>query len=203
MKKYTIALMMVFFAVASSFQAMAQMGKRTYSNLGWQYNAPIANDFVTHASGYGAYYQGGYYLTPSIAVGGFLSYNTNNQYIPTKTYWFEDGSALTTDLDHSLFQVPFGATFRYRFMRTMFQPYFEAKVGAVYSTQSLYFSTFMSEYSNWGFYVSPELGFTVYPFYKQDFGFHLAIYYSYSTNRNADFDLNGLNNIGFKLGIAF
>jgi hypothetical protein len=64
-------------------------------------------------------------------------------------------------------------------------------------------STFVNRQDNWGFYISPEVGFTVFPFPKDDFGFHLAAYYSFATNRNDTYDIKGLNNLGFKLGIAF
>ena len=190
------------FAFAAS-EASAQMGKREYINGGWQFNGTVANDFVESASGYGAYIEGGYYVTPMFAVGGFASFNTNNKYIPKQTYVFDDKSALTTDLDRSLYQVPCGVTFRYRFLRDAIQPYIEAKVGSEYSVQSTYMSTFVSRSDNWGFYISPEIGMTFYPFYKADFGFQVAAYYSYSSNRNKSYDIKGLNNVGFKLGIAF
>ena len=44
---------------------------------------------------------------------------------------------------------------------------------------------------------------TIFPFEKTDFGFQVAAYYSYSTNQNKTYKLKGLNNVGFKLGIAF
>ena len=67
---------MLFTAV----QADAQMGKRYYINGGWQFNGTPGNDFVESAQGYGAYVEGGYYVTPMFAVGGFASFNTNNEY---------------------------------------------------------------------------------------------------------------------------
>ena len=88
-------------------------------------------------------------------------------------------------------------------MRTEFQPYFATKIGAEYSTQSTYMSTFVNRNENWGFYISPEIGFNYYPFHKTDVGFQLAAYYSYATNHNDNYGLKGLNNIGFKLGLAF
>lgn len=194
-------------AVAAMFltavQADAQMGKRYYINGGWQFNGTPGNKFVNSAQGYGAYMEGGYYLTPMLAIGGFASFNTNTEYIPRKTYTFSDMSALTTDLNRSIYQVPFGASLRYRFMRSMFQPYIEAKVGAEYSEQNTYMSTFVNRHDNWGFYISPEIGMTFFPFPKTDFGFQVAVYYSYATNRNEAVNINGLNNLGFKLGIAF
>lgn len=203
MKKilYIIAASAAIFAATA--QADAQMSKEFYINSGWQFNGTLANDFAESAQGYGAYLEGGYFVTPMFAVGGFASFNTNNQYVPTKTYTFSDQSALTTDLTRSIYQVPFGATLRYRFMRSMFQPYVEAKVGAQYSTQNIYMSTFVNQHENWGFYVSPEIGLTFFPFQRTDFGFQVAAYYSYATNRSKAIDITGLNNLGFKLGIAF
>lgn len=194
----TVAAMLV--AVT---QADAQMGKRYYINGGWQFNGTPGNSFVKSADGYGAYMEGGYYLTPMLAVGGFASFNTNDKYIPRTTYTFSDMSALTTDLTRSIYQVPFGATLRCRFSRSIVQPYVEAKIGAEYSTQNTYMSTFLNRHDNWGFYVSPEVGMSIYPFSQTDFGFQLAIYYSYATNQNKAIDLEGINNLGFKLGIAF
>lgn len=203
MRKIIYTMLAAVAFVMTTGQANAQMGKREYINGGWQYNGAISNDFVKAANGYGAYIEGGYYLTPMLAVGGFASFNTNNKYVPTETYTFEDKSALTTDLSRSLYQVPFGLTFRYRFLRSEIQPYVEAKLGTEYSVQSTYMSTFVSRDDNWGFYMSPEIGLTFFPFARTDFGFQVAAYYSYSTNHNDNYGIKGLNNVGFKLGIAF
>lgn len=203
MKKMIYVLATAAAMLLAATQADAQMGKRYYVNGGWQFNGTLANGFAESAQGYGAYMEGGYFITPMLAVGGFASFNTNNEYVPRKTYTFSDMSALTTDLNRSIYQVPFGATMRVRFMRTMFQPYIEAKLGAEYSTQSTYMSTFVNRHDNWGFYISPEVGMTFFPFERTDFGFQVAVYYSYATNQNKAVDINGLNNLGFKLGIAF
>ena len=196
---YILAAAMIFFAV----DANAQMGKKTYVNGGWQFNGTPGNTFAESAQGYGAYIEGGYYLTPMFAIGGFASFNTNNQYYPKQTYTFTDKSALTTDLDKSIYQVPFGSTLRVRFLRGMFQPYIEAKIGTEYSAQNIYMSTFVCHKDNWGFYISPEVGMTFFPFESTDLGFQIAAYYSYASNQNSTFDIKGINNLGFKLGIAF
>lgn len=196
---YILATAMMLLAV----DANAQMGKKSYANGGWQFNGTPGNGFAESAQGYGAYVEGGYYVTPMFAIGGFASFNTNNQYYPVQTYTFSDKSALTTDLDKSIYQVPFGTTMRLRFLRGIFQPYVEAKIGTEYSSQNIYMSTFMTQKDNWGFYISPEVGMTIFPFETTDFGFHLAAYYSYATNHNKTFDIQGINNLGFKLGIAF
>lgn len=193
------AAAMVLFASTAD----AQMGKREYINAGWQFNGTVANDFVENASGYGAYIEGGYYITPMFAVGGFASFHTNNDYIPKQTYTFQDQSALTTDVDRSIYQVPFGLTMRTRFLRGELQPYLGTKIGAEYSTQSTYMSTFVNRHDNWGFYMSPEVGLVLFPFERTDVGFQFAVYYSFCTNKNSDYDIKGIKNVGFKLGVAF
>lgn len=203
MKKFICIMAAAFALVLMAGEANAQMGKKNYINGGWQFNGTIGNTFAKSAQGYGAYIEGGYYITPMVAVGGFASFNTNNEYHPKQTYTFSDKSALTTDLDRSVYQVPFGTTVRVRFMRYELQPYVEAKIGTEYSSQSTYMSTFVNRHDNWGFYMSPEVGLTFFPFEKTDMGFQFAVYYSYATNRNKSYDINGLNNLGFKLGIAF
>ncbi len=182
--------------------ASAQVNRKTYINIGWQFNAPLNNNFSDRAQGWGAYLEGGYYLTPNIAAGLFGSFNTNNTYIPRKTYFGTSG-ALTTDKQNSLFQIPFGATARYRFSTRRIQPYIEAKLGANYAEATEYFSNYAVKEDTWGFYVSPEIGITLYPFYNNNFGLHIAGYYSYSTNSSNYFGFKELNNAGFKLGITF
>lgn len=203
MKKIVYIFAAMAALMLATIDADAQMGKRTYVNGGWQFNGTISNNVAESAQGYGAYIETGFYLTPMLAIGGFASFNSNDQYYPSQTYTFADRSALTTDLYKSIYQVPFGSTVRLRFARSMFQPYVEAKIGSAYSSQNTYMSTFVSRDDNWGFYISPEVGMTVFPFRNEDFGFQLAAYYSYSTNKSTSYNLKGINNLGFKLGIAF
>ena len=42
-----------------------------------------------------------------------------------------------------------------------------------------------------------------FPYQNADFGFQVAAYYSYATNNNKTNKINGINNLGFKLGVAF
>lgn len=58
--------------------------------------------------------------------------------------------------------------------------------------------------NTWGFYVSPEVGVNIYP-WTNSIGFHLAAFYSYSTNKGTvfNYDMDKLNNFGFRLGVAF
>ena len=203
MKRILYILAVSVAVLFTAVQANAQMGKRYYINGGWQFNGTIANNVAESAQGYGAYMEGGFYVTPMIAIGGFASFNSNDQYYGKQTYTFDDHSALTSDVTKSIYQVPFGTTIRCRFLRSEIQPYIEAKIGTEYSELNTYMSTFVSRSDNWGFYVSPEIGFCWFPFSQTDFGFQLSVYYSYATNRSNAYNMHGINNLGFKLGVAF
>ena len=57
----------------------------------------------------------------------------------------------------------------------------------------------------WGGYVSPEIGFNIYPCKTKNWGFHVAGYYSYGTNKTYTLtdEINGQNNAGFRVGVIF
>lgn len=200
MKKTILVTMAV---ILTAICAHAQVGRCYYVDAGWQFNGTVSNVFSDNASGWGAYLEGGYYFLPRVAAGVFASFNTNNEYFPKRTYDAGNGTAVTTDMYHSLYQVPFGATLRYRFAWKKIQPYAEAKLGANYAREYELYSTFGAADSQWGFYVSPEIGVVIHPFNKSNLGLQLSAYYSYATNRSEAFGINGLNNAGFKLGISF
>ncbi len=188
--------------IIAAVNADAQVGRRFYVDAGWQFNGTLANDFSDNASGWGGYVEGGYYFLPRVAAGLFASFNTNNEYFPKETYNIGN-TAVTTDLYHSLYQVPFGATLRYRFAWKKVQPYVEAKIGANYAREYELYSNFGVRDSQWGFYASPEVGVVFHPFNKSNLGLQLSAYYSYATNRSEAFGIDGISNAGFKLGISF
>lgn len=194
---------MAVVAMLAAVSMDAQVGRRYYVDAGWQFNGAFSNGFSKNASGWGGYIEGGYYFLPRVAAGVFASFNTNNEYFPKRTYDAGNGTSVTTDMYHSLYQIPFGATLRYRFLWKKVQPYVEAKIGANYAREYQLYSIYGAYDSQWGFYASPEIGVTFHPFNKSNIGLQIAGYYSYATNRSRAFGIDGLNNAGFKLGISF
>lgn len=178
-----------------------------YANIDWQFNAPISNDFTSTASGWGMNFEGGYYITPKIGVGAFMAFSTNHKYIPERTLAVSNNSALTTDQQRSLFQLPFGIGMRYRFIpdNVAIDPYFGVKAGAEYAQFASYFSTFKAYDQTWGFYLSPEIGTNIWLTPQKTVGLNASVYYSFSTNKGGVLDgsADKLNNIGFRLGLAF
>ncbi len=198
----SIALLLI---ITFASNANAQIHKASYFNIDWQFNG-LLHDYANVPSGWGMNFEGGYYATPKLAVGLYASFHTNNEYIGEELLHLSPTSDLYTDQAHTLFQVPFGALLKYRFIEdSMFEPYVTMKVGAMFSRTSstTQILTFYDE--QWGFNAQPEIGVSIFPSARNRVGLHLGVYYSYSTNRShvLVYDVNGLNNIGFHLGLSF
>ncbi len=205
-KKISLWVIVATIFTATSTRGNAQVLSSSYFNIDWQFNAPVGNSYANVASGWGMNFEGGYYLMPKMAIGAFLSFHTNNKYIDRQLLQLNNGSALTTDQQHSLFQLPFGVLAKYRFTtQDMFEPYITLKMGANYSRMSSYLQAWELYDDSWGFAVSPEVGMSIYPNPSMKYGFHMALYYNYSTNKSKvlTYHINGRNNIGFRVGISF
>ena len=191
------ALCTLLLALARPGQA--QIFPKSYINIDWQVNVPLGKSFADKASG-------GYRITPAVAVGPFISFHTNLQNIDRRTLYLNDGSALTTNQKHAVFQLPFGATGRYSWLNnSIFQPYVGMKLGACYSQFSSYYYVIKQYENTWGFYLSPEVGVSIFPNPNYRFGLHLALYYSYATNSTnlLTYKVDNLSNFGLRVGISF
>ena len=200
LRAFAIAALALVFAMP----AKAQMTDNGYANIDWQFNFPLNNHFADKASGWGMNFEGGYYVLPDLSIGAFINYHTNNEYIPRQTLPINSSSALTTDQQHSVFQLPFGFATHYRFSDGICQPYIGLKLGANYTKMSSDFYIYEVKDDTWGFYVSPEIGVNIYP-WPNSIGFHLAGFYNYSTNKGTvfNYDMDKLQNFGFRVGVAF
>ena len=200
------AILLLMIACLIPTIASAEGYKKYYANGDWQFNGAPGNSFATRASGWGMNFEGGWFFSPKCAVGLFIAYSTNHKYIEQESISLSNNGTLTTNQQRSLFQLPFGAAFRYRFnTQSWLDPYVALKVGAEYVQLSSYISTFQVYQRNWGFYVSPEIGSDFWINPNKNFGFHVAVYYGFSTNKGAvlNGDIDKLNNVGFRLGLAF
>lgn len=198
-----IASIVLLFAANST---SAQVLPNTYFNIDWQVGIPVSNDFADKTSGWGMNFEGGYFLTDAITIGGFLNYQTNFGNVPRETLTFKDGNALTTSQKHAIFQLPFGVTARYNWLtRDMFQPYVGLKLGASWAQISSYYYVYKQYTDTWGFYLSPEVGVSIFPRPDMRFGFHAALFFSYATNSGnlLTYKVDNLTNFGFRVGISF
>ena len=204
LKKYTVRLAVAAALFAGiSLPAKSQVSLDAYYNVDWQLNIP-SNNYADKVSGWGMNFDAGWYLTPDIAIGTFLNYHTNSKYIDRAVVNLSDETAVFTDQQRSLYQLPFGVTALYRIIESDWQPYVAMKLGAEYAYASSYYNIYKSSENSWGFYMSPEIGVRWYP-WANGVGLHAAAYYSFSTNKSSVMggDLKNPSNFGFRLGLAF
>ncbi len=206
-----ITVVFLAFAVAgvlAATPARAQFINQSYLNVDWQFNVPISNDFVSKASGWGMNFEAGSYLDySSFGLGGFVSFHTNNESIPTQTISLDRTSSVTLAQEHSVFQLPFGLSGRYRLTdgKGVLDPYLSLKLGANFARVSSFYSAYESYYNSWGFYLSPEIGTNIFPASTHYAGIHLSAYYSFATNSSdlIVYSVKNLNNFGVRVGITF
>ena len=192
--------------LAAALPGKAQIFPNSYINIDWQMNVPLGNSFADKASGWGMNFEGGYRITPAVAVGPFVSYHTNLQNIDRQTLILNNGSALTTNQKHAVFQLPFGVTGRYSWCNnSVLQPYIGLKLGASYSEFSSYYYVIKPSDDAGGFYLPPAPAVSSVPPPTYRFGLHLALYYSYATNSGSllTYKINNLSNFGVRVGISF
>lgn len=204
LKQYAVRLAMTVALIAGiSAPAKSQVSLDAYYNVDWQFNIP-SNKFVDKVSGWGMNFDAGWYLTPDIAIGAFMNYHTNNQYVDRAVVHVSDATSIYTDQQRSLYQLPFGLTMLYRIIESDWQPYVAMKLGAEYAYTSSYYNIYKSSEDSWGFYMSPEIGVRWYPL-PNGVGLHAAVYYSFSTNKSSVMgaELHNPSNFGFRLGLAF
>ncbi len=171
----------------------------------WQIVIPMSPDYAKNSSGWGANFEGHYFISDKFAVGAFISWQTMIKYEGRQTYQLESTSgAVTLDQYQSIYELPFGLSSRFHFLPAgIFDPYVGLKIGANYSKQRRYYNVFEDYEENWGFNVMPELGAMISPLPNQNVGLHLAVFYAYSTNSSDYFDISGLSHLGFRVGINF
>ncbi|MBQ8471505.1 MAG: outer membrane beta-barrel protein [Alistipes sp.] len=201
--KSIVSAVALFVGIHSS---SAQVLPNSYFNIDWQLGMPLSTDFADKFSGWGMNFEGGYFLTDAITIGGFINYQTNFEKIPRQTLTLDNGNALTTSQKHAIFQLPFGVSGRYNWLTdSVFQPYAGMKLGASWVQISSYYYVYKQYTDTWGFYLSPEVGVSIFPRPDMRFGFHAALYYSYSTNSGdlLTYSVSGIQSFGFRLGISF
>lgn len=205
LKTLTLAACMLV-AALPQVQAQQASQRKVHFVVDWQMNAPLSTGFADKISGWGMNFEGAYDVTSHFSAGAFLSFHTNHRYIDRQTISLSPTESLTTDQQRSAFQLPFGATAAYTFCTdSHVRPYVGAKLGAMFARNTTYFGTGGLYDTGWGFYASPEIGLKIYPNTQKNWGFHIAGFYSYATNRTETLtgNIDGQSNAGFRLGILF
>jgi hypothetical protein len=191
-----------------AFTANAQSGYHSgpfdqmYS-FAWDVNFPVNNNFVSQTSYDGFKFEGRKMIENNLSIGLELSWNGYDQLRPRKTYELQNG-AVTTDLYSYLYNIPMAVNIHhYLHAGKLVTPYFGVALGATYSEQRLYYSTYVSYAYNWGFLVMPELGAIIKFHEHSKEGLLIGASYSYSTNSDDAFKINGLQSFGLQLGFVF
>src|SRR5436305_12136112 len=127
-------------------------------------------------------------------MGLAMSWNSFNEYVPTKTYMAANqAKAITSDMLRQVYSLPITLIAHY-YTNTnskVVQPYFGIGLGAQYLQNNSYLNIYTFSETNWVFVARPEVG-SLFTFsntspVKALLGLGLNL----STNQNEFFDLKG------------
>lgn len=197
---------LVLLAVNVSVNAQQKSTDQAFHELGylaWDISSPN-NDFIKKTS-----FSGGTFgfrkmlKNKRVSVGADVNWNSYYEYAPKNTYQLKDG-AVTTDLYKYLYtSIPTVNAHYYFGAGGAVYPYVGLALGATYANQQIYYNTFVTEDTQWGFQIRPEVGAIIKVNRQSGWGIITAVRYSYSTNKQTDFKIDNLQAIGFQLGVAW
>jgi hypothetical protein len=208
-KIYTLVLIMVLGSFASKAQQGGSSVSSAFDNFftfAWDVNIPTGTKFVDATSWAGGKLEYRKMLAnvDNVSVGLDMSWNSYFEYKNYQTYHYNDRTDITTDLYKYNYTLPLALTIHKYFPNnSIFIPYGGIGIGATYSRPSLIFNIYEIYEDNWGFLLRPELGTIIKFDHTSDMGILLGARYSYSMNKEEAFHIDGLESIGFQLGLVW
>jgi hypothetical protein len=173
-----------------------------FFGLSWDVNVPINNNFTNKTSLDGFQVDYRKMIKPDLSVGLEINWAAYDQYYPRKTYQVQNG-AVTTDFYSYMYTFPMALNVHHYFhVNNKIFPYAGLALGATYAEMELYYNTYVTTDYNWGFLVRPELGAILKFEENSPYGLLIGARYSYSTNKQSNFKINGISSIGFQLGFV-
>jgi hypothetical protein len=198
--------LLVLLTANASLHAQKNGAGQAFHELGylsWDISSP-KSDFVKKTSLSGGTFGFRKMLkNKKVSIGADFSWNSYYEYAPTATYQLKDG-AVTTDLYKYLYtSIPTINAHYYFGGGGDIHPYAGLALGAAYADEQLYYNTFVTEDTQWGFLVRPEVGALIKVNPQTGWGILAAVRYSYSTNKQTEFKIDNLQAIGFQLGVVW
>ena len=200
MKKLFIPIFISVLCFGSA-NAQSNWRMKDMMTVNWQIATPLSTTYLKETSLAGGSFEYRHFLKPNVSIGGGISWNSFEQYIPPRVYEKPDGSAaIYTDFVHQVYTLPIYLNAHYYFNGgDKMKPYAGIGLGAQYSEQSAYYNIFVSEEDNWGFVARPEAGL-LYRF-SNYFGLHANVGFNYATNKNEALKIDELKHVYYNIGI--
>ena len=164
-----------------------------------------SSDFVSNYSWRGAQFNGQIFLIGNLAVGFKLGFNNYYSNVAPRLYDYGNGFRVYANTYRYVRQVPFqvGAV-GHLFPNRIFKPYAGLFIGLCYATQSVFIQEVKSRTENYGFILTPELGFYLKFGKRVPAGIKVAAAYNLATNKykHGMNDFKDLQSFNVNIGLA-
>lgn len=181
---------------------------RSFYSLEWNVSIPVGDfgKFISITSPTGGSFSGRYFVFDNLTIGFDVGWNNYYEKFPRRTYYFDDGLAVTASHYRYAYMVPFRFLTDYFFSPDrLVSPYVGLAIGGNYMEQHIILLDWDIYENQWGFLIAPEAGAFVKFGNFSHWGINVKAAYWLSTNSfefgNDKFKL--MQGINFNFGICY
>jgi hypothetical protein len=164
-----------------------------------------SHNFIDKYSWRGGHFNGQIFVLENVAIGFKLGYNNYYSGIKAQVYDNGNGLRLFANTYRYVRQAPFQVgVVGHLLPDRMFKPYFGLFMGLCYSAQSVFIQDISLGAENYGFIVTPELGFYL-QINNSPVGLKASVAYNYATNK---YEFNSvtfkdLQSVNVNIGLSY
>lgn len=198
---YFICIAVALAMIPSVTKAQSKGDEFIY--LDWETSVPDLNGYITNVSFGGGHAGYQRMISNRFSLGVSVGYIVFGQFFSQHTFPDETGSAaITADMDRDLYLIPITMQGNFYFNKNKsMSPYIGIGAGTQYCSEVTFYSSYTADNHNWGLLLKPEIGALLSP--NPALSVHIAVGYSYSTNKTEFFQKENIAQLFFRLGIAF
>ena len=207
MKCSVLVILLIGLTTSNTTKAQSHSSAmpKDFTAFSWEMSFPTGNKYLTESSMSGWRLEYRRMVKSNFSVGLALSWNSFDEYTPSKTYSSHNGAtAVTTDLIRQVYTVPITAIAHYYFASNMpiLRPFVGIGLGTQYAENNTYFNIYQLTENNWGFVARPELGAVISFGQNSPVKGLISAGYNWSTNKNEAFNVDNWSHLTVNVGIG-
>jgi hypothetical protein len=143
-----------------------------------------SHNFIDKYSWRGGHFNGQIFVLDNVAIGFKFGYNNFYSGVKAQVYDAGNGFRLFADTYRYIHQAPFQLGVAGHLLPDrIIKPYLALYLGVCYATQNVYIQDIKAGTDNFGFIITPELGFFLQFGKNSPVGLKASVAYNYSTNQ--------------------
>ena len=165
-----------------------------------------SHNFVEQYSWRGGHFNGQIFIIDHVAVGFKLGFNNYYSDVAARVYDYGNGLRVFANTFRHIRKAPFQIGIAGHLLPDrIFKPYLGVYLGLCYASESVYLQDVQIRAENYGFIVTPELGFYLQFGQNSPAGVKMSVAYNYATNRYkfGMIEFKDLQSLNVNIGLTY